>query len=445
MVKIADRLFKLSENGTNLRTELLAGVTTFLTMSYIIFVQPAVLSRDFLGQPTGLDPGSILLATCLVAALSSIFMGFYTKYPIALAPGMGENFFFVSVIMSLTSLGFPHPWQTALGIVFIAGILFLLLSVLKIRKIIIDSVTPSLRSAIAAGIGLFIAFIGLRNGGIIIDKPGTLIGLTDSLLSGDVAVCFTGLVVTASLWVKRTKGSVLWGITVATVMALSLGKISFNGFIGLPEITNHTAFQMDIRSAFSIACIPFIIIFLFMDIFDTTGTLLAVGEQGGFIKNGVFPRANKIFIVDSTGTVIGSLLGTSTVTSYIESTTGIAYGGRTGLTAITTGSLFLFALLFGPLIGMIANYPPITSCALIFVGAIMFGSVSKIEWDDLSESMPAFLIMAGIPLTYSISDGISLGFMTYPMIKLLSGRGDEVKKAMYIIAILLFLYFIFIR
>ncbi|KJR41336.1 adenine permease [Candidatus Magnetoovum chiemensis] len=424
---------------------MLAGLTTFLTMAYIMFVQPAVLSKDFAGNPTGLTSDAVLLATCVVSALSCIFMGLYARYPISLAPGMGENFFFISVIMSLGALGFPSPWQSALGVVFISGVLFFIISILNIRAIIIDAISPSLRAAIAGGIGLFIAFIGLKNGAIINAKVGTLIGLTDKLFTADAVVCFTGLIVAASLWVRKVKGALLWGILAAAVLAFALGKISFNGIFGLPDISSHAVFKADIRSALSVECVPFITIFLFMIIFDTTGTLLAVGQQGGFMKDGVIPRANRVFVVDSIGIVAGALFGTSTITAYIESITGIAYGGRTGLTTITTGILFLLALFFTPLIAMIASYPPITSSALIIVGSMMMVSAAQVRWDDFSEGVPSFLIMIGIPLSFSIADGIAIGFLVYPLIKILSGQARQVHKAMYVISALLYMYFIFVR
>ncbi len=257
-----EKFFNLSENNTNTRTELLAGLTTFLTMSYIIFVQPAVLSKDFAGQATGLDPAAILLATCLISAISCIFMGLYARYPIALAPGMGENFFFISVIMSLTSLGFQNPWKVALGIVFISGILFLIISVLNVRKVIIDSISLSLRNGIAVGIGLFITFIGLRNGGIITGNQGTLVSVTDKLISIDVGVCIMGLITIASFYTRKVRGAILWGIIVTSLLALLFDKITFTGFFGFPDIKQHSAFQMDIKSALSLTCLPFIIIFI---------------------------------------------------------------------------------------------------------------------------------------------------------------------------------------
>lgn len=444
-MNMLERIFQLAENKTTFRTELLAGLITFLTMAYIIFVQPAVLSTDFAGQPTGLDYGAVLLATCLISALSTIFMGLYARYPIALAPGMGENFFFVSVIMTLAASGFSNAWQVALGIVFISGVVFFILSILRVREAIINAVSPSMRNGIAVGIGLFIAFIGLKNGGIIVAKPGTFVGLNADLVSADAAVFLFGLVVAGGLHGRRVRGSILWGILAASLLALCLGKIEYRGIFGLPEIHEPAAFRMDIVGALNWICLPYIIVFLFMDMFDTVGTLVGVAEQAGFMQNNKLPRASRALLVDATGTVAGACLGTSTVTSYIESAAGVAYGGRTGLTSVTVGVLFLIALFFSPLIGMIGNYLPITACALVIVGAMMAKNARKIDWDDYSESIPAFLIAVGIPLTYSIADGLALGFVSYPIVKLVAGRGKKVNWMMYVLAVILLIYFIFVR
>lgn len=440
-----ERLFRFSELKTHVRTEIFAGITTFLTMAYIIFVQPAVLSTDFAGNPTGLDYGAVLFATCIISACSCIFMGLFTNYPIALAPGMGENFFFVSVIMSLSALGIENAWQVALGIVFISGVVFLLLTLMRLREAIIASISMSLRNGIAVGIGLFITFIGLQHGNLIVAKPGTMVGITNHFLSADIAVFLFGLIVTGVLHTRKIHGAILWGILSAAALALALGKIHFEGIFGLPAIHHAIAFKMDIRSALTVTCIPFIIVFLFMDMFDTVGTLIGVAESGGFMKGNTLPRANKVLIVDAVGTVAGSCLGTSTVTSYIESATGIAYGGRTGLTSVVVGILFIVALFFGKLIAMIGQYSPITAPALIIVGAMMIQNVSKIDWDDYSESIPAFLTMVGIPFCYSIADGLALGFISYPIIKVLSGKRKDVTALMYVMGALLVLYFIFVR
>lgn len=445
MAGFLDKVFQLRENGTSARKEILAGLTTFLTMSYIIFLQPAVLSRDFSGNPTGMDFGAVLLATCLSSAGSSIFMGLYAKYPIALAPGMGENFFFVSVIMALTAMGVASAWQTALGIIFISGVLFLILSALRVREAILNAISPSMRNGIAVGIGLFITFIGLQHGRLIVDKPGTLVGLNTHFAAPDILIFFTGLVVTSVLTVRKVRGAILWGILSGALLALCLGKIQYRGILGFPDIRQSLVFKMNIVEALQVSYLPFIMVFLFMDMLDTVGTLVGVAEAAGFMDGNQLPRAGRVLIVDAAGTVGGACLGTSTVTSYIESAAGVAFGGRTGLTSVTVGIFFLAALFFGPFIGMIGNYSPITAPALVIVGVMMIKSVKKIDWDDASESIPAFLTMIGIPFCYSIADGLALGFISYPVIKLLSGRGRDVSWLMAVVAVLLLAYFIFWR
>ena len=440
-----ERLFHLSASRTDLRTELLAGVTTFLTMAYIVFVQPAVLSTDLAGRPTGLDFGAVLVATCLASAFASIFMGLFARYPIALAPGMGENFFFVSVVMGLASLGVANPGRTALGMVFISGVAFIFLTLVRVREALIDAISPSMRNGIAVGIGLFIAFIGLRNGGLIVAKGGTLLGLNAHLASADAAVFTLGLVTAGVLLVRRGRGALLWGILASAALALVLGKVRFGGVLGLPVVHQRAAFTLDVAAALRPSLVPFIIVFLFMGLFDTVGTLIGVAEQANLLEQDRLPRANRALLVDATGITLGACLGTSTVTCYIESAAGVAVGGRTGLTSVVTGTLFLLALLFGPLIGMIGNYPPVTSPALVLVGAMMMQNARKIEWGDYSESIPAFLIIAGIPLSYSIADGLALGFVGFPVIKLLAGRARDVRWLSYLMAALLVLYFLFVR
>jgi adenine/guanine/hypoxanthine permease len=442
---VLDRVFRLSARGTSVRTEVLAGVTTFLTMAYIIFVQPAVLSTDLAGKPTGLDFGAVLVATCLGSAFASILMGLAADYPIALAPGMGENFFFVTVVMGLSALGVPDPWQTALGMVFLSGVVFLLLTVLRVREAVIDAISPSMRNGIAVGIGLFISFIGLRNGSIIVPKPGTLLGLNTQMASADVAVFALGLLVSAVLLVRKARGALLWGILAAAALAWTLGKIHFAGVVGLPHVAQRAWLTMDLGRALQPALVPFIIVFLFMGLFDTVGTLVGVAEQAGLLENGRLPRANRALLTDATGIAAGACLGTSTITCYIESAAGVAAGGRTGLTAIVVGLLFLLALLFGPLVRMIGGYAPLTAPALVLVGTMMIQNARKIAWDDPSEAIPVFLTIVGIPLSYSIADGLALGFVSYPAVKLLGGRGREVGWLTYVMGALLVAYFLFVR
>jgi AGZA family xanthine/uracil permease-like MFS transporter len=431
------------ENST--RTEIVAGLTTFLTMAYIIFVQPAVLSTDFTGKPTGLDFGAVLLATCVVSGASSILMGLWAKYPIALAPGMGENFFFVSVIMALGAAGVDEPWRVALGLVLISGVIFLILSVIGVREAVLDSISPSMRNAIAAGIGLFVAFIGLRNGGLIVAHPGTLVTMNPHLASADVAVFSLGLIAAVVLQIRGVRGAMLIGIVVSAATSVALGKIHYAGVFGLPEIHTPAAFRFDLAAALNPQWLPFVAVFLFMNVFDTLGSVIGVTQQAGLMRDGKLPRAERVLVVDAAGTVLGAALGTSTIVTYIESAAGVSAGGRTGLTAVVAGVLFFVALLFSPLIGMIGNYLPITSPALVIVGAMMMSNATRIEWDDMSEAVPAFLTLAGIPLAYSIADGLALGFITYPILKVLTGKGRQLGAMSYVIAALLVVYFVFVR
>lgn len=440
-----ERLFRLSPRGTTVRTEMLAGLTTFLTMAYIIFVQPAVLSTDFAGRPTGLDFGAVMLATCVGSAFASILMGLLADYPIALAPGMGENFFFVTVVMGLVAIGVPNPWQTALGMVFLSGVVFILLTLLRVREAVIDAISPSMRNAIAVGIGLFIAFIGLRNAGLIVGKSGTLLGLNTQLYSAEVLVFMVGLLVSTTLTLRRVRGSLLWGIGAGATAALLTGKVAFTGIVGLPTIERHAAFSMDLVGALQPALLPFIVVFLFMGLFDTVGTLVGVAEQAGLLEGNRLPRANRALLVDAAGITAGACLGTSTITCYVESAAGVAAGGRTGLTAVVAGVLFLVALLFGPLVRTIGSYPPITAPALVLVGTLMIRNAEKVGWDDPSEAVPAFLTIVGIPLSYSIADGLALGFVAYPLVKVLGGRARDVRPLAYALAALLVVYFLLVR
>jgi len=467
---ILDRLFKLSGNGTNVRTEVLAGLTTFLTMAYIVFVQPAVLSGKMFGIDTGMDFGAVTTATCLSAALATAVMAIYARYPIAQAPGMGENFFFVfSAIPAATAAGFANGWQVALGVVFVSGVLFLILSLVGLRELIFNSVSPSMKNGIAAGIGLFIAFIGLQQSGVIIKDPGSAVKLNAHLASADSIVFFIGLMTTAVLHVRRVRGSILWGILVATVLTC-LFKIALpqmpSAISAAPEVTESmlmkrfelakallapppslapTFLKMDVVHALTAKMLPFIFVFMFMLTFDAIGTLIGVCEQAGFMRDNKLPRAKQAMVSDAIGSVAGATLGTSTVTSFIESAAGVEAGGRTGLTGLVVAALFLFALFFSPLIAMIGSYPPITAPALAIVGAMMMQNVTKIHWKDYTESIPAFLIIIGIPFSYSIADGLALGFISYPVIKGFSGRGREISWLTYLLAIVLVLYFVFVR
>ena len=464
------RIFRLREHGTTVRTELGAGLTTFLTMSYIIFVQPAVLSGAMFGQPTGMDFGAITTATCLAAALASAIMGLYARYPIAQAPGMGENFFFVfTAVPAAAAAGAAVPWATALGAVFVSGVLFLVLSLAGAREAVMNAISPSMKHAIAAGIGLFIAFIGLQNAGLIVKDPGTAVRLNAQFASPDLVVFFVGLLVAAGLHARHVRGSILWGILAAGALAVALKAllphlgpdiaghplVAGSGLVQRFEVAHQlvaappslepTLLRMDVRGALSLAMAPIVAIFLFMVFFDTVGTLVGVAQQAGLMRDGRLPRARQAFVSDAVGTVAGACLGTSTVTSYIESATGVEQGGRTGLTALTVAALFLGALFFSPLVEMLGGYAPVTAPALVLVGGMMLRNVQYLDWDDHTELLPSFLVLLGIPLSYSIADGLALGFIAYPLLKVLGGRVRDVRWVSWLVAGLLLGYFVFVR
>ena len=449
------RYFDLEGNGTTVRTEVLAGCTTFLTMSYIIFVQPAVLSGKMFGFDTGMDFGAVTVATCLGAAFASALMGLYARYPIALAPGMGQNFFFVlTAVPAAAAAGYENAWQTALGVVFVSGLLFLALSLFRIRETLLKAISPGMKHAIAAGIGLFIAFIGLQNAGLILKSPATGVTLNPRLFSADLIVFFVGLLTAGGLHARKRPAAILCGILAACVVATgfklwrpdSVERYEFaRTLVAAPPSIAPTLLQLDLGNALSWSMLPFILVFLFMVLFDTVGTLVGVAGQAGMLQDNRLARARQAFTSDALGTTLGACLGTSTVTAYIESATGVEQGGRTGLTSVVVASLFLLALFFSPLIAMIGGYPPLTAPALVMVGVMMFANTRSIDWTDFTEALPAFAVIVGIPLCYSIGDGLALGFLCYPVVKLLTGRGREAHWFLYLLAVLIVLYFVLVR
>jgi AGZA family xanthine/uracil permease-like MFS transporter len=429
------RLFRLGEQGTTIRTEILGGTTTFLTMAYIIFVNPAVLSE------TGMDMGAVMTATCLSAAIATWAMGLAANYPIAMAPAMGENFFFVTVVV-----GMGVSWQVALAAVFVSGVVFFLLTFLRIRQLIIDAIPDSLKYAIAVGIGLFITLIGLTGAGIIESPPnGILILQMGDLSRAPTLISLAGVFMIITLMARRIRGAILLGILFSPVLAWAFGLVQWQGLVAPPPSLEPTLLKLDLKGLLDAAMIPVVVIFLFMAVFDAIGTLIGVGQQAGLLKNGQLPRATRALLADSSGTVLGGVLGTSTVTAYIESATGVQAGARTGLANMATGTLFLVALFFSPLVRMIgggveieggALLQPMTSPALIVVGCLMAANVRRIEWSDITESFPAFLVMVGIPFAWSIADGIAFGFIAYPVVKFLSGRGRDVSAMVYFLGLL---------
>jgi adenine/guanine/hypoxanthine permease len=434
LIALLDRYFQLSENQTDVMTELRAGVVTFFTASYIIFVQPAVLSQ------AGMDFGAVMTATCISSAIGCLIMGLWANYPIALAPGMGLNFYFTYTVV----IGMGISWQVALGAIFISGVVLILLTVTKVRESLINIIPSDLKSGIAAGIGLFIAFIGFVQGGLVTANPATLVQLGD-LRSLPALFSILGLILIGTLLQKKVKGAILIGMVVLSVLGIPCGLVEFKGVVALPPDLSPTWLQLDIRGALNLGILTIAAVFVFVDLFDTAGTLVGVGQQAGFLKNGKLPRATRALIPDAVADIAGSSLGTSTVTCYIESAAGVAEGGRTGLTSVVTAVLFLLALLFSPIAQMIGGgvvvdekttLYPITAPVLIIVGCMMAGNLTQINWRQWDDSLPAFLVLVGMPLTYSIADGMALGFIAYPIMKVLSGKSGEVHWGMYVIAVL---------
>jgi AGZA family xanthine/uracil permease-like MFS transporter len=421
---VLERYFGFAEHQTTWRTEVLSGITTFVTMAYIIFVNPAILSE------TGMPIGAVTIATCLCAAFGSIMMGLLANLPLALAPGMGLNAYFTYTVVK----GMGVPWQTALGAVFLSGMLFLLLTLTGLRQQLVAAIPQELHAAVAGGIGLFIAFIGLRNSGIIVPSPATTVTLGNLHNPGTLLACL-GIVIIAILQALRVKASMLIGVLATMAIGIACHQVQWHPTpVHLGDLAK-TAGQLDIRAALGLHALEIIFVFLFVDLFDNIGTLVAVTERAGLIRpDGTIPNLNRIFFADATSTVAGSLLGTSTVTSYIESAAGVATGGRTGVTAITTGILFFLALFIAPVIGAIPTFA--TAPALILVGALMVGCVGQITWDEPRIAIPAFLTIVTIPLTYSIATGLSLGIVSYAILELATGRGSRKHWMLYILAVL---------
>ncbi|HEV3062797.1 MAG TPA: NCS2 family permease [Vicinamibacterales bacterium] len=432
-----DRFFRLRENQTDVRTEILAGATTFVTLAYILFVNPNIL------KDAGMPVEATFAATCVASAFASLVMGIYANYPIAVAPGMGLNAFFTYTVV----IGMRLPWQTALGAVFISGLVFFLLTVTHVRQWIVDGVPAVLRSAIGVGIGLFIAFIGLRNAGIIVRSDATLVTLSAMNAPG-VLVSVTGLLVTAFLVARRVRGALLLGILTTTAIAMLAGvSPAPRGAASLVTLTNPfaalraTAFHLDILAALRVGLIPILFSFTFVDLFDNIGTLIGVSRKAGLLNDrGQLPRIGRALVADSLGTMFGALVGTSTVTSYIESAAGVSEGGRTGLTAVVVAALFIIGLVFAPLVGLIPVQA--TAPALILIGAMMMTEIAHIRFDDVTEAVPAFLTIIMMPLTYSIAQGLAFGFVSYTIIKLLAGRHADNNLVTYTLTLLFLLHFV---
>jgi len=427
-----ERLFKLSENNTTIRTELAAGLTTFLTMAYIIFVNPQILSE------AGVPFSGALFATCLSAAIGSLMMGLLANYPFALAPGMGLNAYFTYTVVK--TMG--YDWRVALGAVFISGVAFLILTLARVRAMIVDAIPMTMKTSVAAGIGLFIAFIGLKNAGVIAASPATFVTL-GHVTSKPTLLALGGLIVTAALIARGYKAAIIIGVFLVTAVAilLNLSKLPTGAF-QTPDLSS-TFMKLDVVGALRLGAFDVIFIFLFVDLFDTIGSLMGLGRQSGYLTpDGKMPRVNRALFADAIATIAGSIFGSSTVVTYIESATGVSEGGRTGLTAVTVAALFVLAMFFAPVAGAI---PPIaTAPALIIVGALMIGAVTSIKWEDMTEAIPAFLTMLAMPLTFSIANGLALGFILYPLLKVLTGRWREASPLVYALAVLFVLRYAYL-
>ena len=413
--------FEIDQLGTTVRRELLAGFTTFISMAYILFVNPSVLGA------AGMDKGAVFTATALASALGCLLMGILAKYPIATAPALGINAFFAYSVV----IGMKIPWQTALAGVFVASLIFILITIFKLREMIIDAIPADLKYAISGGIGLFIAFLGLSNGGLITANKSTLVGL-GSLSTATTWLTIFGLVVTAILMVKKVPGAIFIGMVLTTILGLATKLIQLPSALIAPAPSLKPTFGVAIAHVGDINTLQLAVVvltFLLVTFFDTAGTLVGLANQAGFMKNNKMPRVGKALASDSTAMLAGSILGTSPVGAYVESSAGIAVGGRSGLTAVTTGILFIVGLVFSPLLAVVTDQ--VTAPALIIVGVLMAQSLRQINWSQLEIAIPSFLILIGMPLTYSISDGIALGFIMYPITMLAAKRGKEVSPIMY--------------
>jgi AGZA family xanthine/uracil permease-like MFS transporter len=435
MSSLLESLFSLKEHKTNIKTEVLARITTFMTMAYIIFVNPSIV------KATGMPFEAVMIATAMSAAFATLCMAFLANYPFALAPGMGLNAYFTYTVV----LGMGLSWQEALGAVFISGVVFLLLTLTKIRETIINAMPATLKSAVSAGIGLFIAFIGMQGAGIVVNSDATLVTLGD-LTNPSAFLAIVGLIITGLLMAKGVKGSILWGIIITTILAIPLGVAQMpEKIIELPTLATWSPvlFKADISGALGKGILTIVFAFLFVDLFDTAGTLVGVSQQAGFLdEDGNLPKVEKALLADSVGTIAGSMMGTPTVTTYVESASGVAQGGRTGLTGVVVALCFILSIFFTPVIAIVPAAA--TAPALIIVGALMLKNVVYIQWDNIAESLAAFVTIVAMPFTYSIATGISLGFIIYPIIKFFYGEGEDVHWIVYLLGFLFIVKYIYL-
>lgn len=426
-----DRYFKLNENQTSVKQEMLGGLTTFVTMAYIIIVNPQILAQ------AGMPAEGVVFATCVSAAIASLVMGLYANYPIALAPGMSLNAYFTYSVC----IGMHIPWRTALAVVFFSGVLFLLLTVTRVREQIVNGIPDCLKHSTAAGIGMFIAFVGLRNAKLVVASSATFVAL-GSFADKEVQCACFGLLLTLVLVSRKVHGAILIGILGTSVLGVLRGLANWPATIFSMPHPASTFLQLDFRGASHLGLLEILFAFLFVDLFDNVGTLVGVCEQGGFIRNGKIPRVGRVLLADAVGTIVGSMTGTSTVTSYIESAAGVAAGARTGLSNVAVAALFLMATFCSPLATAIPAYA--TAPALILVGVLMAQSIPQIAWNDFSEAVPAFITMLATPLTFSIATGLSLGLISFTLVKIAAGKMREITPLIWILTVLFVLRYVYL-
>lgn len=445
-----EKIFKVAESGSTVRKEITAGTATFMTLSYIIFVQPAILSNP---DGPGMDFGSVMTATCIASAIATLLMGFMANYPIALAPAMGHNFFFAFTVCGALSIGgMNFPWQAALGANFMAGAIFIIISRWGVREKLLNAIPDSLKHSIAVGIGLLIAFIGFQWGGIVVGSPATLVAI-GALKAPHVLLAVSGTLLIAVLMALRISGAIFWGMLITAIAGVPLGIVKYQGTLSLPPSISPTLLKLDVFSVFEQkGFVTVIFIFLLLAMFDTVGTLVGVADRAGLLKDGKLPKAEKALMADAIGTTAGTVLGTSTVTCYIESAAGVAEGGRTGLSNMVTGTLMLLSLFFYPLVKMIGGgyevsegiiLYPVLAPSLIIVGSLMFQSVGKVKWSDITEAIPSFLTVATMQYAFSITEGISAGFISFCLLKIVSGRMKEAHWMIYLCSGLFLARYIF--
>ena len=418
-----ERYFRLKENQTTVRAEFLGGLTTFITMAYIVVVNPQILSK------AGMPVEGVVFATCIASAAATLVMGLYANYPIALAPGMSLNAYFTYSVC----LGMHVPWQTALGVIFFSGVFFLILTVSRVREQIVNGIPDCLKHSTAGGIGMFIAFVGLRNANLVVANPATFVSL-GTFRNHEAQLACVGLAIMLILMVRKITGAILIGVIATTLLGIFRGMAAWPAHIVSLPHPAATWLKLDLRGALHLGLLEIIFVFLFVDLFDNVGTLLGVCEQGGFVKDGKIPRVGKALVSDAVGTIFGALTGTSTVTSYIESAAGVAAGARTGLSNVVVAGLFLLAAFFAPLAASIPGYA--TAPALILVGALMTESIGRVAWNDFTDAIPAFVTLLATPLTFSIATGLSLGLISYTLVKVAAGKLREVSPVIWILTLL---------